>query len=324
MTHPAPTYCPNCGATLQLAEVSGRQRPVCPECGYVYYHNPVPAVGVLIEKDGGLVLIRRAQPPDVGEWALPSGFIEADESVEEAAIREAREETGLDIALKDMVGVFSFPDGPPTSGIIVFYRARPVGGALRAGDDADAVRVFPPEDIPPLPFRTHRQALARWRARRLADDRDLHRVERDDFHIREATPADAARVLALAALIPGKITPDPDLERAVRQRLHESLSLIVYVAETYSPERQVIGFVAFSRVTTLTGSIGWIDGMAVDPAFRRIGVGAALLEATLRRADRLDMSDVFVQTEKASEIAHAFLRSSGFQEGRITRLRLRP
>lgn len=329
MTH-APTYCPNCGAALERIEAAGRERPVCPECGFVYYHNPIPAVGLLIEMDAGLVLVQRGQPPDVGRWALPSGFIEVDEGVEEAAVREAREETGLEVALQNMVGVFSFPDGPPTSGIIVFYRARPTGGALRAGDDAVDVRVFAPEAIPPLPFRTHRQALARWLAERRADQPILHAVQREGYHIRESVPADTARLLELAALIPGKIAPDSDedlaradLARAVEQRLLESRSLLVYVAECLTPESQVIGFVALSRVATLTGSIGWIDGMAVDPAFRRIGVGAALLEATLRRAAQLGMGELFVNTAQASEIAHAFYRSSGFQEGRITRLRLR-
>ena len=98
-------------------------------------------MGVLIEMEGGVVLIKRGGHVKPGQWALPSGYIEADESVEEAAVREAREETGLEIQLEDLVGIYSFPEGPPTSGIIVFYRARPVGGALRAGDDAVDARV---------------------------------------------------------------------------------------------------------------------------------------------------------------------------------------
>jgi 8-oxo-dGTP diphosphatase len=321
MTHAAPTYCPNCGSTLHMAEAAGRPRPVCPDCGFVYYHNPIPAVGILIEQDGGLILIKRGHPPDPGEWALPSGFIEADESVEEAAIREAKEETGLDIKLRDMVGVFSFPDGPPTSGIIVFYRARPIGGKMEAGDDAVDVRVFDPDEIPELPFRTHRQALQRWQARGLARQTATHPVEREDFFIREALPEDISRVLELAALIPGKITPDPDLPRAAVQRAREDSSLTVFVAAT--DDTQVIGFVALSRVPTLTSILGWVDAMVVDPQFRRIGVGAALLEATLRRADTLHMSEVFVNTARASEIARAFYQSGGFQEGFISRLRLR-
>ncbi|MBN1963185.1 MAG: GNAT family N-acetyltransferase, partial [Anaerolineae bacterium] len=320
-------YCPNCGATLVVSEIAGRQRPACPECGFVYYHNPIPAVGVLIEMEGGLVLIRRGHPPHQGRWALPSGFIEADESVEVAAMREAQEETGLEIALKGMVGVFSFPDGPPTSGIIVFYRARVVGGELCAGDDADEVRIFPADALPEMPFRTHRQAVHRWRVARqrgeVVTSHHAHAVEREDFFIREALPADGPRVLELASLLPGKIDPDPDAHRAAQQRLAESPMLLVFVAETYGPDPHVIGFVALSRIATLTGTLGWMDGMVVDPAFRRIGVGAALLEATLRRATRLGMEALYVNTQRASEIAVAFYRSSGFQEGRITLLRLK-
>jgi 8-oxo-dGTP diphosphatase len=326
MINPAPVYCPNCGATLVLAEAAGRQRPVCTECGFVHYQNPIPAVGILIEKDGGLVLIKRGQPPGPGKWAFPSGFVEADESVEEAAVREAQEETGLHIALRDMVGVFSFPDGPPTSGIIVFYRARVIGGQMVAGDDAQDVRVFRPEDLPPMPFRTHRQALARWQGRHDARARAGMIVEREGFFIRVALADDIPRMLTLAAMMPDEVPPDADLDRAATQRFREDPSLTVFVAQTDDPggdARNVIGFVALSRVPTLTAIIGWIAAMVVDPGFRRIGVGAALLEATLRQADDLGMADVFVNTERASEIARAFYHASGFQDGRITRLRLR-
>ncbi|NJM42690.1 MAG: NUDIX hydrolase, partial [Anaerolineae bacterium] len=89
-------------------------------CGYVHYENPVPGVGLLIEHEGQLVLIRRGHPPHVGEWALPSGFIEVDETAEQAAVREAYEETGLQVELTELFSVHSFPEGPPRSGIIVF------------------------------------------------------------------------------------------------------------------------------------------------------------------------------------------------------------
>jgi 8-oxo-dGTP diphosphatase len=89
-----------------------------------------------------LSLIQRGHAPHKGEWTLPSGFIEADESAEEAAIREAREETGLKVELIELAGVNSFPEGPPTSGIIIFFRARPIGGNLQAGDDAADVKFF--------------------------------------------------------------------------------------------------------------------------------------------------------------------------------------
>ena len=78
------TYCPVCGHKLVEREEAGRIRQVCENCGYVHYVNPVPAVGIVIEMDGGVVLIQRKHPPHEGRWALPSGYIEADESAEEA------------------------------------------------------------------------------------------------------------------------------------------------------------------------------------------------------------------------------------------------
>ena len=160
MEDKATTFCPRCGMPMETAEVGGRVREVCPACGFVLYRNPVPGAGVLVEMEGGVVLVRRGQPPFVGWWALPAGYIEADESVEQAAVRECKEETGLDVELLELFGVYSFPEGPVQSGIVIFYRARPVGGELRAGDDAQDVGVFPPDELPdPLAFRTHREVL---------------------------------------------------------------------------------------------------------------------------------------------------------------------
>src|SRR5512141_1202907 len=136
-------FCQKCGSPMRLSELDGRSRWQCPVCGYVQYENPVPGVGILIEHDDQLVLVQRDRPPRAGEWALPSGFIEADESVENAAMREALEETGLKIELLELFGVYSFPEGPPRSGLIIFYRARPLNiDELRAGDDARAVSLF--------------------------------------------------------------------------------------------------------------------------------------------------------------------------------------
>src|SRR5262245_13889749 len=131
---PELTYCPVCGHTpLSIREEGGRLRQVCDNCGYVHYVKPIPAVGILIEMDGGVVLIRRSNPPHKGEWTLPSGYIEADESAEEAAVREAEEETGLKVSIIEMAGVNSFPEGPPASGIIIFFRAKPTDGELHGG-----------------------------------------------------------------------------------------------------------------------------------------------------------------------------------------------
>ena len=79
-----PHYCPRCGSELTMRQSGERPRPVCQACGYVYYLNPTVAAGTLVEEDGRVVLVRRKADPRAGYWGLPAGYVEADESAEEA------------------------------------------------------------------------------------------------------------------------------------------------------------------------------------------------------------------------------------------------
>jgi len=161
-------YCPKCATKLELRSTGDRPRPICPACGFVFYFNPVVGAGALVEKDGRVVLVRRGVEPKLGYWSLPSGYVEADEMAEEAAVREMQEETGLQIEIDDLLGVYSF-GGEPQTGVLILYSAHPVGGELRPGDDAQAVQAFDPSDMPPdeqIAFRTHLQALRDWRRAR--------------------------------------------------------------------------------------------------------------------------------------------------------------
>lgn len=317
-----PIFCPQCGERLIYQMVGTRERFVCPQCHYVHYQNPVPGVGVLIEMDNGLVLVKRGGHVKTGYWALPSGYIEADESVEEAAIRESKEETGLDVKLIDLVGVYSFPEGPPQSGIIVFYRARPKGGVLRAGDDAQEARIFKPDQFPEMPFRTHRQALQRWLSFRenTVSSADSHN---GGFHIRPAEPYDSQTVINLLKLVDANQNLTPEDWTAATQRFFERQTISVFVAETNTMPGQVVGFVAMSLVQTLTGGRGWIDDMAVAVGYRGEGVGASLLEAALRHANRLALTHLYVNIERGSAAARAFYQASGFQDSSISYLRIR-
>ncbi len=238
------TYCPVCGHKLVAREEAGRIRQVCENCGYIHYVNPVPAVGIVIEMDGGVVLIQRMHPPHKGVWTLPSGFIEADESAEEAAIREAEEETGLKVEIDELAGVNSFPEGPPQSGIMIFFRAHPVGGSLKGGDDAADARVFQPEEMPLLPFRTHREMMAQWLAQHSARQAGSPPVATGEFTIRPAEAADANEIVALLNLIPANRALTRDDWRAVVQRFRESSDIEVIVAVDRLDPPIIVGFVA--------------------------------------------------------------------------------
>jgi len=103
--------------------------------------TPLLAVDiVIVYLDGGLVLIRRANEPFIGQWAIPGGFVEIGETVEQAAVREAREETGLVVKLERLVGVYSDPNRDPRGQVVsVVYVGVPEGGELRADTDAAEV-----------------------------------------------------------------------------------------------------------------------------------------------------------------------------------------
>ncbi len=311
------TYCPHCANLMDFAEVGGRVRQVCPACGFVLYRNPVPGVGVLIEMCDGIVLVQRGQPPFVGSWALPGGYIEEDESVEQAAVREAREETGLEVELVERVGVDSFPEGPVQSGIIVCHRARPTGGRLEAGDDAQDARVFSVDAIPEqVAFRTHREVLARWRAVvGTPSEKPAPGVV-----VREATSHDEDRVIELLGLIPANASLDPLHLQAAAQRFRERSAMDVLVADVHG---MVVGFVALSFVTALSGVRVLITDMAVDPEHRRRGIGARLLEAGIQRADRRGATHLLVDTSRGDTATREFYQACGLESGGVASIRIR-
>jgi len=128
--------------------------------------NPYPTVDIIIETKGGIVLVRRKNPPP--GWALPGGFIDYGESAEAAAVREAREETGLTVRLTQLLGVYSSPDRDPRFHTLsVVYVAEPEGGQEpRGGDDAAEARVFPADRIPGDVAFDHASIIADYRAYR--------------------------------------------------------------------------------------------------------------------------------------------------------------
>ncbi len=124
----------------------------CPHCHrkIKVYNNPVPTVDIIIEVKGGIVLIARKNPP-LG-WAIPGGFVDYGESLEDAAVREAREETGLDVRLVRQLHTYSDPRRDKRQHTISTVFVAEATGAPAAGDDAGEARVFGRQNLPPLVF----------------------------------------------------------------------------------------------------------------------------------------------------------------------------
>jgi 8-oxo-dGTP diphosphatase len=152
-------FCSQCGSKLEEKLIDHKTRLQCPACGFVQYVNPVPAAAVSIVQDGQILLVQRAFEPRKGLWSLPAGFLEADETVEECAIREVKEETNLDVELTGLLNVYSVFDDPRYICLLVVYAGKILGGELKCGDDASDAGFFPPSALPQIAWRVHRLAV---------------------------------------------------------------------------------------------------------------------------------------------------------------------
>jgi 8-oxo-dGTP diphosphatase len=108
--------------------------------------NPLPTVDIIIEYNKGIVLIKRKNPPD--GWALPGGFVDYGESLEAAAVREAKEETGLEVELVRQFHTYSDPKRDPRHHTITTVYVAEAKGMAVAGDDAQEIGLFRRDNLP--------------------------------------------------------------------------------------------------------------------------------------------------------------------------------
>jgi 8-oxo-dGTP diphosphatase len=158
---PAFRYCPVCGSSLEarLLRAGEPERLVCTQCGFVFYLDPKVAVGtIILDEQGQIVLVRRAIEPGYGKWVFPGGYVDRGEEVQAAGIREAREETGLDIRIDRLVNVYSYTGRAP---VIIVYAATMTGGCLACDDESLEAKFFAPDAIPwdELAFRSTEEGL---------------------------------------------------------------------------------------------------------------------------------------------------------------------
>jgi ADP-ribose pyrophosphatase YjhB (NUDIX family) len=160
-------HCPRCAAALVERDVRGHRRLSCPDCDYVFYLTPAPVTCVIVERQGAILMVRRRYPPRAGKWCLPAGFIEQAESPEESAVREVKEESGLDVEITGLFDSWASGEDPRTPVVSIAFTARVKGGVLSPGDDADDAAFFDGSSLPTdIAFTTHRRAIEDYFDRR--------------------------------------------------------------------------------------------------------------------------------------------------------------
>jgi ADP-ribose pyrophosphatase YjhB (NUDIX family) len=150
----------------RIPEGDNRERLICPDCGHIAYDNPKIVVGSVVVHGGAVLMCKRAIEPRRGFWTLPAGYLEHGETVEEGAIREAREEAQAEIVIDGMLAVFTISR---IGQVQIMFRARfadPAAARFAAGDETLEAALLPWERIPweEIAFPTVTWALRAWRA----------------------------------------------------------------------------------------------------------------------------------------------------------------
>lgn len=156
-------FCTFCGKTLDTDLFDEKQRQVCRHCSEIYYENPLPVVSIIVtNKNREVLLVKRGNEPFRDMWCLPIGFAETGESIEDAALRELKEETGITASIVQLIDVSSHANPLYGELIVVTFEAEKESGTEKAGDDASDCRYFPIMNLPKLAFDSQEVAIQKY------------------------------------------------------------------------------------------------------------------------------------------------------------------
>jgi 8-oxo-dGTP diphosphatase len=152
-------FCIYCGGQITKKKEDNVLRDCCSECHCFFYDNPLPVVSAIVDDSRQILLVKRDRAPFKGHWCLPTGFAEAGESIEDAALRELQEETGIKGRISRLLDVDSYKSRFYGDLLFLTFVVEKTGGKLAAGYDSAQARFCPINEIPSLAFRSNRRAL---------------------------------------------------------------------------------------------------------------------------------------------------------------------
>lgn len=152
---------------MNLLYLEGRLREVCSHCGWIYYEQLKATAGLMVEREGEILLVKRSQEPWKGAWYLPAGYLESDESPEQGALRELKEETGMDAKILSLAGVYYYDDDPRGNGLLIVYKGFPISTSFKLSDECEDCSYFTKTAALSLPLAgiAHQLAINDWVSR---------------------------------------------------------------------------------------------------------------------------------------------------------------
>ena len=160
------TYCSSCGEENTYDFNDGNHRYHCKSCSTIHYQNPKPTATIICLKNNQILLAKRAFPPAKGEWGLPGGFMELNETLNEAATRELKEETNLDGIVTGIISTCSHY-GTIFGDILLIGVTMEVDdfSSIKAGDDAEELGFFDLDKLPEIAFYCHNKFINEFQSR---------------------------------------------------------------------------------------------------------------------------------------------------------------
>lgn len=151
-------YCPNCKTKLQRKPIEKVERFFCPNCDFVFWNNPKPVVSMILIAKNKILMVQRKNQPLKDYWCLPGGYINYEETPEEALTREVKEEIGHEPQIKKLVGVYQIDNDPRGINIDIIY-AGEFKGEVKLSEEHQNYKFFSSNQLPAKIAYKHRQAI---------------------------------------------------------------------------------------------------------------------------------------------------------------------
>ncbi|MFZ1981581.1 MAG: NUDIX domain-containing protein [Smithella sp.] len=259
-------FCLYCGGTTIKKHEDNVRRDFCPSCNSYFYENPLPVVSAIVESSRRILLVKRGRPPSKGRWCLPSGFAEAGESIEEAALRELVEETGIKGKIKKLQDVDSYKSRFYGDLIFLTFVVEQSGGKLCAGDDCSQARFWPVSKLPHLAFRSNKRALDAYIKSRRDFWAIFDSIEQTDD--KKTLPAALAKNSLTRRLVNVIIK---NKEKIIEQWL-EDVAVNPSTVEYHKVERSVLYSICDRILSHLTLWMGGVDDISkIKSFYTRLG-----------------------------------------------------
>lgn len=140
---------------MEYRDQGERERLTCVNCPFIFYENPAVGVAVILFDERARILLGlRNRGDKKGKWCIPCGYVDYDEDIRDAAVREFKEETNLDVSIKKLYAAHSNFHNPDKHSVGIWFLAEPQGGELHARDDLDEAAFYALDDLPPMAFET--------------------------------------------------------------------------------------------------------------------------------------------------------------------------